>query len=65
MSPTGLYCSCLSHNTLMVANVAVEGEVMQRLVGLAVFIVVSHQRYNRHVNYSRSATDIIGQLYFD
>ena len=58
----GLHGSCLAHNTLMVASVGVEGEVMQLLVGLAVVIVVSHQCCNRHVNLSRSATDIIGQL---
>ena len=59
----GLHGSCLAHNTLMVASVGgLEGEVMQLLVGLAVVIVVSHQGCNSHVNHSRSATDIIGQL---
>ena len=62
MSPTGLHGSCLAHNTLIVASVGVEGEVMQLLVGQAVVIVVSHQCCNRHVTLSHITTDIIGQL---
>ena len=39
----GLHGSCLTNNTMMVASVGVEGEVLQLLVGRAVATVLSHQ----------------------